>query len=804
MRKFLILSACLWLLSNGLLAQQSLTGRIESARGEPIAYATIQLLNTARGTVSDANGYFVLPLPATGTSWQVEVRALGYARLIQRIEPGAASPQVLQLQSSAETLDEVLVSALRSEQAALEVPIAITALSEQQIKQAQVWSLNELNSLIPNYYVGEYGVGFQQIQGIRGIQVFSENPAIATYIDGVNQLDIIANGFLLTDIERIEVLRGPQGTLFGRNAMGGVVNIITKKPGNVTSGFAELSVGNLGLQRYGLGLKTPLIANKLFLGLTGQYQSGLGYLRADTTGTPNPDPAAQGARIGDEESLYGNLTLRWLASDQLDLSLNVKAQIDDSDASNFFITQRRDEAARDPDQVGLGYVGEHRRDIVNTALTANYSLPGLDLSSVSTYQRVGLAYAGVSWPYFFAGTGSLYSSYRDGEFGVRGAPQQVFTQELKLRTNQADARLQATAGLFYFYQNAFEPTTNIGSELLSGPFAGPVFVNTNEGKNTGFAAFGQLSYDLSPQLTLTAGLRYDYEERDNTFNDGGLTFVGGEQVADGVDTTVNADFEAFSPKLSLAYQLSDDAHLYASYSRGFRAGGINTQFIPGFDLTYDPEYSDNFELGYKQQLLGQKLRLQVVGYHIRWSGIQFFSQVSGGIFVRDNLGDARTTGLEVELRAKPLRHLTVDLAYGTYLEASYEDFSLQGRFSPEPLSLEGNTLPNTPAHTLFMAATYQYPISDVWHWLARLELRSMGEHYSDVENQLRIDSYQLLNTRLGIGYKGYELQAWVNNLSNQRYIGYGSPSTIDALTEADFRVLMSAPQTYGITFTARF
>ena len=136
------------------------------------------------------------------------------------------------LSQSAETLSEVIVTANKREEIISKVATSVTSLSAKKLEDTRTWGLGGLTALVPNYTYQELGVPFQQVQSIRGIQVFSENPAVSTYIDDVNNIDILANGFAFTDIERVEVLRGPQGTLFGRNAMGGVINIITKKPSN--------------------------------------------------------------------------------------------------------------------------------------------------------------------------------------------------------------------------------------------------------------------------------------------------------------------------------------------------------------------------------------------------------------------------------------------------------------------------------------------------------------------------------------------------------------------------------------------
>src|SRR5690606_24478741 len=288
---------------------------------------------------------------------------------------------------------------------------SITSLSTKKIEDTRTWSLGGLTALVPNYNYQELGLASQQIQSIRGIQVFSENPAVATYIDDVNNLDILANGFAFTDIERIEVLRGPQGTLFGRNAMGGVVNIITKKPTNQTTGFAEVSIGNLELQRYSAGFKTPIVKDKLLFGLNGLYQTQGGFMKNDTTGTTNPFASAQGKMVGGESYLYGNMFLKWLPSKRISLTLNLKGQQDKSDNSGFMVSQISDTYAfANPDKINLARIAKHERNILNTSVVAKYFADKFTLTSISALQTIGFGFEDLDFP-------GIYHSFYDSKIG---------------------------------------------------------------------------------------------------------------------------------------------------------------------------------------------------------------------------------------------------------------------------------------------------------------------------------------------------------------------------------------------------
>lgn len=220
---------------------QNIKGNVKSQTGEAIGFANISVLNSSNGTVADKDGNFSLDL--SKGKYELQISAVGYANKVQIIEVADQTLTIeVSLSDNTQVLGEVVVTANKREEDIVNVSTSITSISAKKIEDTRTWGLGGLTALVPNYTYHELGVPFQQVQSIRGIQVFSENPAVSTYIDDVNNIDILANGFALTDIERIEVLRGPQGTLFGRNAMGGVINIITKKPTNKTTGFAEVEL----------------------------------------------------------------------------------------------------------------------------------------------------------------------------------------------------------------------------------------------------------------------------------------------------------------------------------------------------------------------------------------------------------------------------------------------------------------------------------------------------------------------------------------------------------------------------------
>ena len=782
------------------VAQTTLAGRVLAPDSLPLPYATVQVLGEPTGTTTDDDGAFALEAPPGAE--RLVVRRVGYAQRLVALA-GDAEAIVVVLESAAAALADVVVTAERTPDALADAPVAVTALPAERLAATRTWDVRDLTALVPGFVQSEVGVGWQAITSIRGVQVFSENPAVATYVDGVNYVDILAGGFPLVDVERVEVLRGPQGTLFGRNALGGVVNVVTRPPSDEPSGFAEASVGNLGLQRYAAGYRTPVVPGKLFVAASALVQRRDGYLVNDTSllAAPPLAPDVDGARLGDESTAYGSARVLWRASGALDLGLDVKVQRDRSDASGFFVTAPTDSVARArPDAVGVRAVASHDRLAATAAFTARLALPGgARLSSVTTFQSIALGFDDVD-----AG-GAVFASFRGAEVGARGEPQEVWTQELRATGRALGGRLDYTAGAYAFAQDAFEPTTNL---LILEEFDPATDYNVlrNAGVNRGLAVYGQATYALAGGWEATAGLRYDLERRESRFNGfDPATFAYDETLTDGAsavargDTAVEGSFAAVSPRVALAYALGGGARVHAGYTRGFRAGGVNPSRLRGdAPQTFDPETSDNYELGYRARLLDRRLRLGATAYWIEWRDLQFFELFPGFAFARRNVGDARSRGLELELEAAPARGLRADAALAL-TDTAYR--GLAGFRGEEADVIGGNRLANAPTHTLALGAEVERPVArpgDEPLTLAlRADLRQVGRQYTDLQNDLAVDPYAYLHARLALRWRAYSLALWGRNLGDARPLGYGSPDTDPLLGS---RVALAAPpRTYGLT-----
>jgi iron complex outermembrane receptor protein len=700
-------------------------------------------------------------------------------------------------------LEEVIVTANKREENILKVNTSITSLSAKKVEDTRTWGLSGLSAIVPNYNYQELGVSFQQIQSIRGIQVFSENPAVSTYIDDVNNIDILANGFAFTDIERIEVLRGPQGTLYGRNAMGGVVNIITKKPTNVTTAFAEVSLGNLGIQRYSGGFKTPIVKGKLFFGLNGLFQKQDGFLKNDIANTSTTDASLNGKLVGSENNLYGNMYLKWLAGKRLTFTLNFKGQQDKSSNSGFMVSQFSDTYAfQNPDKINLARISSHERNILNSSLVAKYQAPAFTITSISALQTIAFGFKDLDFP-------GIYHSYYDGSIGELLPPQKVWSQELRINSTK-ETKLQYTAGLYAFTQKGYEPTTNTAYELSDAEAAsfalpnGSFLINRNRSNNYGLAAFGELNYALNSKLKATFGIRYDHEKREAVFNGfGDAVLIGGVVTEIKPNLTASGTYAAVSPKFALSYAPNDNDNFYVTYSRGFRAGGINPSSLPaGIRQTFDPEYSNNYEVGYKSLFADKKVSIAASAFLIQWQDLQFYNLVAPFTYARENVGNAQSAGFEIEFSVLPKKGLQFDGSLGINA-TKYKDFDLKrvnfGTGVETITAIGGNKLSNAPGHTLFLGAQYDYEINAKAKAVFRFEVRNIGDSYTDIQNQIKQPSYTLLNTRVGFNFNKFGVFVWGQNLTNKRYLAYRNP---DSSFGRQARI--GAPRTYGVTLSTKF
>ncbi len=782
MKKLLLIIACLFTISFTVNAQQNITGNVKNAQGLPIVKATINVLDFNLTSTTDNKGNFEIKNAPQG-SITISVSAIGYATVIQSTA-GNTSLDVV-LEDAKVKLDEVIISAQKRDENLLNVPISITAFSANKVNDYRIQNTRDLSGLIPNFYSSNPGDG-RNVTSIRGIATTSYDPAIATYIDGVNQFSLDTYISSLFDVERIEVLRGPQGTLYGRNAMGGVLNIITKAPTNYASGFATVDVGNYGQQRFSAGIKAPIIKDKLFFGAAGLVGRQGGFYLNEFNNT----------KFDEIKSFQGNYYLKLQASAKFALTLNVKHN-ENRNNGTFPLVASVEDALANPFKLSQNSTTQMVDNLFNASLSAKYSGNAVNFVSQTAYQ-------------------SNYRFYKtpiDGDFspldgvsivnnyGKDWNKVKVYTQEFKLSSNTApNSKIKWLAGLYGFYQdNPVKQGTHFGAdgELLGAPFPNFTSVATNSGESYGASAFGQISYAISSKLEMTLGLRYDYEHKKMSAL-GEFVMEGMEPVVTQNDTSSTASFNAFSPKLTMAYKIATNNNIFASYNRGYRAGGITSL---GSDpsvlplVSFKPEYSNNFEIGTKNSFLNNRLNINLTAFYTKLMDAQVPTLVlPDAVTITRNVGELTSKGLEFELAVIPFKGFNIDYNFG-YTDAKYDE--LQVPKDGAVVNLAGNKQIYTPKITSALALQHTALIDKLsgLNLVVRGEWNYIGDQFYDLSNKVEQKGYGLINAKIGFTHRKFDLFAWGRNLSDKRYVDYAY----------DFGAAhLGNPKTYGLTLTSRF
>lgn len=764
---------------------QNVTGKITDSKQQPVSDAFIHLLNTNAFAFSDAQGIFILKNITAGT-YTVSVSAASYAGINEElVVTGNGGELNVQLADAAGQLDAVIVTAQKKEESLQNIPVSISAISAKQVQQYRLWNSKELTAIAPNFYSNNSGDD-RNVSSVRGIVTTSYDPAVATYIDGVNQFSLDTYIAGLNDIERIEILRGPQGTLYGRNAMGGVINIITKQPSNNTNGFAELNIGNYGQQRYSAGIRTPFIKDKLFFGASVVFNKRDGYYTNQFNNTS----------FDKQQGTSGNYYLKFLPNSKWAFTLNAKHQ-NNRNNGPFPLVNGVEDAFNMPYLLSQNALAKMIDNSFNASLTVNHSGNGINFTSQTAWQS--------NHRYYNAPLDGDFSPYDIvtviNDYGKDWNNVKVFTQEFRFNSpSNKNAAFKWAAGTYFYHQdNPSKQATHFGEDagFYGIPDINFATINTTKGKNTGIAFYGQGTYALNKKLEVIAGLRYDYENK--------KLAVEGEYRKDGEDAFVTVPdtssavhYSALSPKLGLNYAVAKNSNLFATYSRGFRTGGL-TQLSSDPSqpplYPYKPEYSNNIEIGIKNNFFNNRLRLNITAFLTRVTDAQVPTLVlPDAITVTKNTGKLSSKGAELELSAAPLKGLQVDYNFG-YTHAEYT--SLKVSQNGESTDLNGKKQIYTPDVTSMLALQYSWDLSETKDikFVVRAEWFHLGTTYFDLANNIKQSPYSLFNTRAGISSKNIDVFLWNRNIGDEKYIAYAY----------DFgAVHLGDPKTYGVTILMKF
>ena len=767
-------------------AQKSLTfkGKVISLQA-PVAAAKINVLNSSIDGTSNQFGEFTLSELRSG-KYTIQIQAVGYSTILADILVAQNGQQKqFILKRSEQQLNEVVVSGQKQQTNLQRTPISVTSLDESTIKYAQIWTTNDIGAIVPNLYASHPG-DFRTVTSIRGIVTTSYNPAVATYIDGVNQFGLDTYISQLNDVESIEVLRGPQGTLFGRNATAGVINITTKQPSNEFKGFVNLSYGNYNIQRYSAGIRGALIKNKLVFGIAGLFNKQDGFYRNEFNN----------ASYDDQKGGQGNYYLKYQANSRLSVLFNLKHQLQLNNGA-FPLRASMFESFNKPFSVDQNSITQMRDRTLNSSVSVKYDHSDFAFVSQSSYQENYRFYVDpIDGDFSANDIISVVNNYGNDFNKVK-----VGTQEFRLSSpTGSPSPFKWQTGAYGFIQNnPVKQGTYFGDDagMYGSPITNFTSINTNLGSGYGFALFGQGNYPLTSNLDLIAGIRYDYEHQKQSVK-GEFLPNGGNAIVTQADTSASASFKALSPKLSLNYEVSEQNYLYTSYNRGFRSGGISQLSAEPSEpplLAFKPEYSNNFEVGSKNEFYGNRMKLNISLFYTYLNNVQVPTLVlPDAITVIKNVGKLSSKGVDVELSAILVRGLRLDYNFGL-TNAEYQTLVLQeqGKLA----SFKGNKQIFTPKTTSFLALQYALLLDrqSNYQLTARASWKNFGDQYFDLKNTIAQNAYHLVDTRLSLQHKSSELAIWATNLTNSQYISYAYNFGAAHLGN---------PRTFGLTLISKF
>ena len=703
------------------------------------------------------------------------------------------------------TLEEILVTARKRTESVQDIPESITVFSESVIEDAGITRIKDVADLTPNLVVRQsYRLGVVNLSA-RGLATpqQGDSPLVVNF-DGVQAP---AQDFInqdLFDIDRIEVLKGPQGALYGAGAIGGAINVITRPPSNEAEGFAKLSAGNENARRLAAGVSGPIVEDRVFYRLSGVVQNRDGYIRNSLTGDP--------LDFLDETVLRSRLLF---TLDRLDIDLRASVTNTKAGASYYEALPLLPDPEKEIDMLFDGPLGrlgsdistgvfanhsnvqtEEERDITTMSAKFDYELGGGVLTSITGYND--------SRQYDY---GDL--DFQPGDILLQDVrfDVEVFNQEFRY-VSDPNQRFRWVSGVFYQDREIFNQVLVVLGDFTTGPrsiaqsMAQPensLLTDTRDViKSQAVGVFLSTNYDISDELVLTAAARWDKVDVDTRF-------VGEDPNLIGLpDASAERSFAKFQPKLSLAYEVSEDMTIYGDLARGFRTGVPNptSAFAGGLPRFIEPEVADTLELGFKSFLLNGRASLNAAVFQssIRNRHHYFYGAALQSM---TTYADAEVAGIEIDFEALVTNYLRFSASLGAMdTQITSDEITSYLDFTTGEVALtvnnKGNVLPDTPRSSFNLALTYERPAFGDTSFFGRAAYAYVDEMFFDTENYIRnMGASAYVNLRVGLRSNGWDLVFFGENLTDERnYSNY-------AYSGAAGNYLPNQPRTYGVEVQVR-
>jgi iron complex outermembrane receptor protein len=688
--------------------------------------------------------------------------------------------------STAGQIEELIVTAQRREENVQTVPIAITAIQGQAMSKAGIISTVGLEQLVAGVrMVHKTSGGDEGHAYLRGLGFSSGSPGIdlpvAFYVDDVYVADPVGGSPSFNSIERVEVLKGPQGTLFGRNAVGGVINVHTKDPQAAPESDLELGYGNydtVTARAYLTGGLTDNLSANLALAYRNQ-DDGFGYNHT------------VGKEWRKSNSFSARSKLKLELKDSTTLLLTGWYSEAEGDASSYRLLPGTTAVGPFPAPGGNLYDGyassqPTKSDASGANLRIDHSFDNFNIVNISSYSHYSPEYSvdldGTPAPISF-----VHQSWRSNNY----------QNEFQINS-KSSSHVQWVTGLYFYRQDLIENTEVSGSATPAGQLIAARM------KSTAVAPFGQVIVPVLPDTRLTLGLRYNSDQREL---DSVVTNKAGARL---ITAAPSASFDKLTYRVALDHQFSGPVLGYVSLSRGYKPGTFN----PGGNPTrpvVQPEILDAYEVGAKSRLLSNSLQLNVAAFYYDYKNLTLRGVLPGGTTTDFfNATNATVYGGEAEAILKPIRDLTISAGL-SYLHGRYDTFKsavsyvqappqVGGNIAIQPFDASGYRMANAPELSGNLNVSYSYTPSEAFGTLtASVNAYATSRVYFEPNNVVSQPAYALFNgSILWASPDGLGVRLWMSNITDKKYYGEGSITPLETV------VIPGEPRTFGITISKHF
>lgn len=624
------------------------------------------------------------------------------------------------------SLNDMTVTAQKTEESVQDVPIAMSVFDDINLEDKDITDIKDVSYFVPNFYLnnGTFGMNMPTIRGITA-DGSTMSSAVGLYVDGIPLTNNVGFDAILEDIQRVEVLRGPQGTLYGKNAEAGVINVVTKKPNNELGGKLSLSYGEDNKQEIGLNLRTPIIKDKLFLGISGKYYAKDGFMEDNKTGEI----------VDDEKNYFGRIYLRATPTDRLELALIASKHKTDNGQGKQNVTTN--------ENIRIFYgdlVGNQKLTDDSYAFKVRYNFDYFDLESITSYKK----YVQNGDLDNDATSAKIFHTFTNFHY-------KTISEELKL-----DGEVGNLKWLVGGFGSKFEKTGGFTMDSINPAMVGENKSDVTE-KNLGI--FTHLNYAFSDKLNLIGGIRYDKDKVDMKNH---ITNESGDK-----------SYSNISPKIALQYKFNPNFMTYVTVSKGYKAGGLYTFATPGLPNSYENESLWNYELGFKSTMLNGKLNFNADIFYIDMKDKQVFTMANQyyGSYI-SNAASASSYGLEIDTNYAINDNFSAFATFG-YNEAKFDEFSdFLGDY-------KDNYMPYAPKYSYSLGGTFR-GFGGVY---ASANLRGYGKMYFDNANTTEHKAYTLVDAKIGYEWEKFDIYLYANNLFDKEYDLKGVGGNIVMLSE---------------------